>query len=231
VRCPENPAAEEEDNDLSESTDGDYSADSADSSEDSSSADDKSEAVGSGSDSDSTAGDADGAHGERRSSRGAALPPGSYADQGVIAFASRKRRRRSPQSTRHALRQKNAAAYAKRTAERKMCWMDVAKRGIDKLDAALDRWDAGDAHGVWAVSIITDTAPIIKSELKARTLHKRAQLVARFLKLQVGNGNTRRLENQEKVGAELGVSPPLVASCSRGALTRFGGGFSKLGET
>ena len=79
MRCPKNPAAEEEDNDLSESTDGDFSADSADSadsSEDSSSADDNSEAVGSGSDSDSTAGYADGAHGERRSSRGAALPPG-----------------------------------------------------------------------------------------------------------------------------------------------------------
>ena len=89
-----------------------------------------------------------------------------------------------------------------------MCWMDIAKRGIDKLDAALDKWDAGDAHGVWAVSIITDTAPIIKSELKARTLHKRAQVVTRFLKLQVGNGDTRRLENQDKVGAELGVSPP-----------------------
>ena len=181
MRCPENPAVEEEDNDLNESTDGDYSADSADSSQDSSSADDNSEAVGSGSDPESTAGDADGTHGERRSSRGAALPPGSYADQGVIAFASRKRRRRSPQSTRHDLRQKNAAAYA--------------KRDIGKLDAALDRWDAGDAHGVWAVSIIADTAPIVKSELKVRTLHKRAQVVARFLKLQVGNGNTRRLKN------------------------------------
>ena len=116
MRCPENPAAKEEENDLSESTDGDYSADSADSSEDSNSADDNSETVDSGSDSDSTAGDANGAHGERRSSCGAVLPHGSYADQGVIAFASRKRRRRSPQSTHHALRQKNAAAYAKRTA-------------------------------------------------------------------------------------------------------------------
>ena len=96
-----------------------------------------------------------------------------------------------------------------------MCWMDVAKRGIDELGAALDRWDAGDAHGVWAVSIIADTAPIVKSELKARTLHKRAQVVARFLKLQVENGNTRRLENQDKVGTELGVSPPLVASWTR----------------
>ena len=76
-----------------------------------------------------------------------------------------------------------------------MCWMDIAKRGIDKLDAALDKWDAGDAHGVWAVSIIADTVPIVKSELKVRTLHKRAQVVARFLKLQVGNGNTRRLKN------------------------------------
>ena len=48
MRCPENLAAEEKDNDLSESTDGDYSADSADSSGDSSSADDNSGAVGSG---------------------------------------------------------------------------------------------------------------------------------------------------------------------------------------
>ena len=146
--------------------------------------------------------------GERRSGRRASLLPGGYEDRGV--YAPHKRRTRGRKQHRPSKRtrdyKRNEETYLKRTAARRAAFLDLAKKGIEKLDAACRAWEEG----------ATDWDPAqVRSVTKNRALTLRMMVARAYLDLLVQSENTQWLKHQIEVGGQHQVSLALVASWTR----------------
>ena len=152
--------------------------------------------------------------GERRSGRRASLLPGGYEDRGVCAPHKRRTRGRKQHrpSKRTRDHKRNELTYLKRTAARRAAFIDLAKKGIEKIDAARRAWEEGATD--WGAPILVDPAQL-RSVTKNRALTLRMMVVRAYLGLLVQSENTQRLKHQIEVGGQHQVSPALVASWTR----------------
>ena len=138
---------------------------------------------------------------------------------GVIKYAPRPtpRKKRHKPTKRMRDRAKNRAHYAAKTKAARVEFLGLASSAVDKLGAALDAWGRDDQ---WFVPIadpgqVSEGAGAALPRPKEVALVKRAQVVHRYLQLQVASGNTNCRQNQRAVAEHHNVSAPLVASWTR----------------
>ena len=137
----------------------------------------------------------------------------------VNRFAARPtpRTKRPRPSKRLRDRVRNRAHYAAKTAAARVEFLVLASSAVDKLGAALDAWGRNDR---WFVPIaspgqVGEEPGAVLPRPKEVALVKRAQVVHKYLQLQVKSGNINRLQNQREVAVYHNVSAPLVASWTR----------------
>jgi len=158
---------------------------------------------------------------ERRSSMRAGRFEGSLEDRGVNKISPRPtpRKKKAKPNQRLRDRTRNRERFAAKTAAARAEFLAVASSAVEKLGAALDAWLLG-KEALWYEHIVDpvqlgDCARAELPRAKVAALVKRAQVVHRYLQLQVKSGNSFRLQNQREVAEAMNISAQLVASWTR----------------